>query len=311
MSDANTRPVNVAMICCRVCNKDKLKEEFPKNRRKCKVCMNNIRKQREQENPALRARKLELVRNRLKNDTEFRTKFYEKRKQKYHGDAEFRKKVIQKRVKQKQLIAAQKRLVIQQEQERIGLENKRCKYCNEVKLKERFRHNRLKCKDCERDEPIEKLKRTIRSRIHSGLCSQNQVKNQHTIEYLGCSSNEYLSYLLCYNSSFTLDNRGKEWHIDHVIPLSIFDLNNEDEKLLAFNWRNTMPLSKYDNLAKNNRIIQTQLTQHLLVLEEYHTKNKIEMPKSFIDLFAKHLDAGNSLEPLLPLTNGNICEDLG
>jgi hypothetical protein len=29
------------------------------------------------------------------------------------------------------------------------------------------------------------------------------------------------------------------------------------------------------------------------------------------ELLAKHLDAGNSLEPSLPLTNGNVCEELG
>jgi hypothetical protein len=35
------------------------------------------------------------------------------------------------------------------------------------------------------------------------------------------------------------------------------------------------------------------------------------MPQEFIDLFAKYLVAGNPLEPLLPLTDGNIREELG
>ena len=36
------------------------------------------------------------------------------------------------------------------------------------------------------------------------------------------------------------------------------------------------------------------------------------MPQKYIDLFARHLVAGSSLEPSLPLTdNGNICEELG
>ena len=35
------------------------------------------------------------------------------------------------------------------------------------------------------------------------------------------------------------------------------------------------------------------------------------MPQKFIDLFAKHLDAGSPLEPSLPLTTGNVCEELG
>jgi hypothetical protein len=51
-----------------------------------------------------------------------------------------------------------------------------------------------------------------------------------------------------------LENHGKEWHIDHVIPISKFDLNNQEEQILAFNWRNTMPLSCKENLSKNNKI---------------------------------------------------------
>ena len=35
------------------------------------------------------------------------------------------------------------------------------------------------------------------------------------------------------------------------------------------------------------------------------------MPEKFIDLFAKYLVAGTPLEPSLPLTLGNIGEELG
>lgn len=54
-------------------------------------------------------------------------------------------------------------------------------------------------------------------------------------------------------------NYGKEWHIDHVIPLSKFDKLNEKEQLVVFNWRNTMPLSVKQNLSKNNKIIKPQI----------------------------------------------------
>ena len=39
-------------------------------------------------------------------------------------------------------------------------------------------------------------------------------------------------------------------HIDHVKPISSFDVSKEEELLEAFNWRNTQPLSKEDNLKK-------------------------------------------------------------
>jgi hypothetical protein len=75
--------------------------------------------------------------------------------------------------------------------------------------------------------------------------------------------------------------------------LSKFDLNNDDEQLIAFNWRNTMPLSCKENLSKNNKILKSQIEQHLTTLLNYHKKNTIEMPQEYIDLFAKHLDAGS------------------
>ena len=78
------------------------------------------------------------------------------------------------------------------------------------------------------------------------------------------------------NNNYTLDNQGIEWHIDHVIPLFYFDLDNIHEQMIAFNWRNTMPLSVKDNLSKNNKILQPQLEKHYKKLLEYHNKLELE-----------------------------------
>jgi hypothetical protein len=111
-------------------------------------------------------------------------------------------------------------------------------------------------------------------------------KNKNTIEYLDCSIPNYIKWLLNNESRYTLENRGSEWHIDHVIPLSHFDLTDEEQQLIAFNWRNTMPLSCVENLKKNNKIIQTQIEQHYEKLIDYHKENNIILPQEFIDLFA-------------------------
>jgi hypothetical protein len=162
----------------------------------------------------------------------------------------------------------------------------------------------LKCKDCERDDPKDKFNRGIRNRIFYAL----KKKDKHTIDYLGCTYDEYHKWL--FNQNYNLDNRS-EWHIDHVISLSTFILDDIEEQQLAFNWRNTTPLPCKENLSKNNKIIKSQLEQHWKLLMEYHEKNNIIMPDKFVVLFAKHLVAGNPLEPLLPLTLGNKSEELG
>ena len=180
-----------------------------------------------------------------------------------------------------------KQKIREEEQHNIGIDNKKCKYCDEIKHKDRFRHNRLKCKDCERDDPTEKFKRNIRTRIYNSLRYKNKTK--HSVEYLGCSSNEYFNWIFKYNNNYNLDNYGAEWHIDHVIPLSKFDLNVLEQQIIAFNWRNTMPLSCIENLSKNNKILQSQVDTHYKKLVEYHLENKLDLPQVYIDLFAKHL----------------------
>lgn len=71
-----------------------------------------------------------------------------------------------------------------------------------------------------------------------------------------------------------------------------------------------MPLSSKENLSKNNKIIKEQIKDHYKKLLDYHLENKIALPQIYIDLFAKHLVDGDTLKLSLPLTNGNINEEL-
>jgi uncharacterized protein (DUF983 family) len=235
---------------CNTCNQNKSIIDFVKNRIICKACNNS------------------------------------NRRNKYHTDEDTRLKII------KQASVFKHNKVIERQQlklEEIGEDNKKCSICFTIKDKCKFRYNRLKCRDCERDDPIEKFKRVVRCRIYIALKTK---KNMNTIEYLGLSSTEYLKWMLTYNEKYTLDNRGKEWHIDHVIPLSKFNLENIDDQMIAFNWRNTMPLLAKNNLSKNNKIIISQIEQHLEKLKKYHIENKLDLPQVFINLFAKYLVAG-------------------
>lgn len=243
---------------CNVCNELKLSSLFVKNRNICKDC-NNIR-----------------------------------RMDKYNTDLDHRNKLIFSASLFKKQKTIERQEVRKIKQLEIGIDNKQCKYCLELKHKSKFRRNRLKCKDCERDEPIPKLIRNVRSRIASAMVK----KTKHTIEYLGCNCNEYFSYMTTYDSRYNYDNHGSVWHIDHVIPISKFNMLDESEHLIAFNWRNTMPLLAFDNLSKNNKIIISQIEQHYQYLIKYHEEQNIEFPQIYIDLFARYLDAGSPLEPI-------------
>ena len=211
-----------------------------------------------------------------------------KRRNKYENNETQRKKAITQSTIYKKNKKAIRDKAKQEELEKlekeIGKDNKICKYCKKAKPKDRFRHNRLKCRDCERDEPIEKFKRNIRSRIYIALKGN---KNANSKTYLGCTALEYIKWLTYVLPDFNISKLSSDvLHLDHVIPLSKFDLTNKDDIELAFNWRNTMPLSSEENLKKNNKILKPQVEQHYKNLLEYHTKNNLELPQEFIDLFA-------------------------
>ncbi len=176
-----------------------------------------------------------------------------------------------------------------------------CIICTNIKRKERYANNvnyrnrvineTIKYRKSKNwiDSPLEQFKRKVRSNILRYLTT----KTKRTMEYLGCSREEYMKWLMINKNNYTLDNHGKEWHIDHVIPLSKFDLNVPEQQLIAFNWRNTMPLSCKENLNKNNKIIKLQVEEHYKKLLKYHEENNLDLPQVYIDLFAKHLVAGS------------------
>ena len=42
------------------------------------------------------------------------------------------------------------------------------------------------------------------------------------------------------------------WHIDHVRPCMSFDMEDEAQQYVCFNWRNMRPLSAFDNISKKD-----------------------------------------------------------
>jgi hypothetical protein len=264
----DTKPDSVTKLCSK-CDVEKFIVLFIKNKNTCKDCNNKLRREK------------------YKSDEKHRQHLID-------AATEYKKKRSIERNKEKELT--------------IGIGNKKCSFCSEIKPIDNFRHNRLKCKVCERDDPKEKLKRVIRSRIYIAL---QKNKSKKTIEYLGCNQDDYVKWISYNSCDYTIDNHGKLWHIDHVIPLSKFNLDDEVEQLIAFNWRNTTAVSVKENLSKNNKILTSQIEEHLNRIKIYHNENKIDLPQSFVNLFAKYLVAGTPLEPSLPLCSRNVMEELG
>ena len=95
-----------------------------------------------------------------------------------------------------------------------------------------------------------KLASNLRSRISTAI--KGNQKSGSAVRDLGCSIQEFKLYIENqFQSGMTWNNYGKNgWELDHVIPLSEFNLTNRMEFLEACNWLNIQPLWKLENIIK-------------------------------------------------------------
>lgn len=99
--------------------------------------------------------------------------------------------------------------------------------------------------------PQVSIRDSLRRRLNNAL--KNKQKSGSAIKDLGCTIVEFMIHI---ESKFQLgmswDNYGK-WHIDHIKPLSKFDLTKRAELLEACHYSNLQPLWAKDNLSKGSK----------------------------------------------------------
>src|SRR5688572_27107022 len=102
-------------------------------------------------------------------------------------------------------------------------------------------------------DPEFKLLTNLRSRLSEAL--RGNSKSQTTRQLIGADFEIFLKWIeYQLEEGMTLENYGSIWHIDHVLPLSSFNLLDEEELYKAMNWANVRPLSPLKNIKKSNKI---------------------------------------------------------
>lgn len=120
--------------------------------------------------------------------------------------------------------------------------------------KGRLRAARRKWENRRLSEDINyRLHKKISGRIREELKGVKK-KTSRTEELLGCSIEELKVFIEGqFQEGMTWDNWAVNgWHIDHRIPVSWFNLENENCRKLAFSYKNLQPLWSEDNLQKKN-----------------------------------------------------------
>jgi hypothetical protein len=100
-----------------------------------------------------------------------------------------------------------------------------------------------------------KLQATLRSRLHSAV--KDNRKKGSAVKDLGCTIEQLKQYLESkFQPGMSWDNHTVDgWHIDHIKPLSSFDLSDRKQLLEACHYTNLQPLWAKDNLTKSDKII--------------------------------------------------------
>lgn len=121
------------------------------------------------------------------------------------------------------------------------------------KNKEKFREfKRANEKNRYHSDIRYKLKKNITSRMNLAL--SNKIKSARTEILLGCSIDIFRIYLESkFLEGMSWRNRS-QWHIDHIIPCSSFDLSDPEQQKLCFHYTNLQPLWASDNLKKGNKL---------------------------------------------------------
>lgn len=103
-------------------------------------------------------------------------------------------------------------------------------------------------------DPEFKLRRNLRSRLNKALRQNSKIGS--AISDLGCSISDFKKHLESkFKSGMSWDNYGRKgWTLDHIIPLSKFDLSDPEQFLKANNFNNFQPLWFWENSSKSNKL---------------------------------------------------------
>ena len=150
-----------------------------------------------------------------------------------------------------------------------------CKECR----KEHLENNKEKIKDCEKEyyeknkEKIKDYKKEyqknrrkedelfaviLRCRARIGCFVRHSVykKTSKTFEMIGCTPEQLLEHLhKTWYDNYGTEYNGEPVHIDHIIPLSSAETEEDMYKLCHYT--NLQYLKPRDNLAKSDSILQT------------------------------------------------------
>ena len=140
-------------------------------------------------------------------------------------------------------------IILKKEKERYE------KLSTQINQRRRLNKDKIRAYEITRyhTNPQYRIAVTIRARIRDAL--KRGHKSMHTEELLGITFTEFKKYLESkFKKGMSWENYGA-WEIDHIIPVSSFDLTSKQGQKKAFHYTNTQPLWAKENRLKCAKIL--------------------------------------------------------
>lgn len=138
-----------------------------------------------------------------------------------------------------------------------------CKQCSSIYDSQHHQKNKaedtIKYREYQRIRRKTDLSFRLRKNVRTRLCAAliNGQKSGSAVRDLGCSVDALKRYLESqFQPGMSWDNWGfgqDKWHIDHIVPLSQFDLTDREQFLKACHYSNLQPLWHNDNMKKGSK----------------------------------------------------------
>jgi hypothetical protein len=147
---------------------------------------------------------------------------------------------------------------VKQQQQKYRQDN-----ADKVKQQQQKYYQENKCEHnkgfgrCSQCNPLLYLLNIQRRHLRRCLKIGNLDKTKPTIAFLGCDAVYFKDYIQKkmdnYNETAEIKMDFSNIHIDHIKPVSSFNLDEEDDFLDCCNYTNLQPLLIQDNLRKKNK----------------------------------------------------------
>lgn len=131
---------------------------------------------------------------------------------------------------------------------------------------ERARKQRLYTRRKLREDPTWRLRNSMQIAWKSTCRRAGVYHSKPFLHLIGCNWEQFCTYLeRKFTGDMSFETFGETWWIDHLYPVSCWNLRRAEDRAMCCHWRNLRPLSPESNRRKNGRFSKSELAHYRVI----------------------------------------------